>query len=89
MAISELPLKREEGDNTDESYASPKRDSGMTEKPSRWRYVRECVTSREGWFGHYVGRSVLRPKIYYVHAQTSLTMLPRTISTSLHRTYGP
>lgn len=89
MAVSELPLKREEDDNTDESYASPKRGSGMTEKSSRWRNVREYVTSKEGWFGSYVCCSVLRPKTYYVHAQTWLTMLSRTISTSSHRTYGP
>lgn len=68
MAVPELPLKRDEGDNTDESYSTSKRSSGMTEKSPRWRAVREYVTSKEGWFGNYVGHPLLRPKI--AHAQT-------------------
>lgn len=61
MAVSELPLKRVE-DNTasDESYATSKRGSGMTEKSSRWRDVKEYVTSKEGWFGNYVRCNLLR-----------------------------
>jgi hypothetical protein len=74
MAVFELPLKREEGNNTDESNLSPIRDSGTTEKPSRWRHLRQYVTSKEGWFGHYVCRNVPLAEIYlhyiYVHAQT-------------------
>lgn len=72
MAVSELPLKREEGDNTDESYASPKRDSGMTEKSSQWRDLKEYVTSKEGWFGHYVCRSVIHPKLNF-RVRTDMT----------------
>ena len=54
MAAPELPLKREEDDSTDESYATPNRGSGMADKSSRWQYVREYVTSKDGWLGHYV-----------------------------------
>lgn len=84
MAVSELPLKREEGDNTDESSATSKRDSGMTEKSSRWRDVREYFTSKEGWLGNYVCCSLLRPNLEVVHAETSLTMLSLGLSLSRH-----
>lgn len=67
MAVSELPLKCEEDDNTDESYATSKRGSGMTEKSSRWRAVREYVTSKEGWFGNYVGHLLPRPNLLHSH----------------------
>lgn len=67
MAVPELPLKRDESDNTDESYTTSKRGSGMTEKSPRWRDVREYFTSKEGWFGNYVCCSLLCPKLY-VHS---------------------
>lgn len=84
MAVPELPLKREEDDHTDEPYATSKRGSGMTEKSSRWRDVREYVTSKEGWFGNYVRCSLLRPNLEVVHAQTSLTMLSLGLSLPRH-----
>lgn len=63
MAVPELPLKREVDDNTDESYATSKRGSGMTEKSSRWRDVRKYFTSKEGWVGNYVRCSLLHPEL--------------------------
>ncbi|POS76540.1 purine permease [Diaporthe helianthi] len=66
MAVSELPLKREDGDNpgTDESYTSPERGIGMTEKSSQWRQIKEYVTSKEGWFGHYDYLYLVTPNIW-------------------------
>lgn len=92
MAVTELPLKREEDDNTDESYKTSKRGSGMTEKSSRWRDVREYITSKEGWVGNYVRCSLLYPNLALrTCARTDITdnALLRTISTSSHQTYGP
>lgn len=87
MALTEYPLKRGEDGNTDESSATSKSGSGMTEKLSRWRDLKEYLTSKEGWVGNYVCSQIAQAQD--AHAQTSLTMSHRTIFTSLHQISGP